>query len=331
MTRIPLAELEQENAKHLLRLEERLNTHVVGQNDAIREIAHAIKRARAGIADPRRPLGSFIFLGPTGVGKTELAKVLAREVFKSEDALIKIDMSEFMEKFNISRLVGAAAGYVGYEEGGQLTEEVRRRPYSVVLFDEIEKAHPDVFNILLQILEDGVLTDNKGRKVNFKNTIIIMTSNIGTKEFTNAAVIGFQKEESGQEVSPEEFKALENDVRRELEKQLRPELLNRIDKTIVFRPLNREAVRKIVRLQFSQLRDRLQQEREIELKFHPSLISHISQIGFDPKRGARPIRRTIQEQVEDMLAEKLLAGEIAKGHRVILSKGDKQINVRVES
>ncbi len=330
MTRIPLAELEEENQKNLLDLEKRLNTRVIGQDEATREISRAIKRARAGIGDPRRPLGSFIFLGPSGVGKTELAKVIAREVYNNEDALIKIDMSEFMEKFNVSRLVGAAAGYVGYDEGGKLTEEVRRKPYSVVLFDEIEKAHPDIFNILLQILEDGVLTDNKGRKVNFKNTIVIMTSNIGTREFTDAAVIGFQKEEQGQEVSPEEFQALESDVKRELEKQLRPELLNRIDKTLVFKPLTRDAVRRIVRLQFSQLQDRLQKEKEVELKLHQSMIQHIANIGFDPKRGARPIRRTIQEQIEDLLAEKLLAGEITRGHKVTLVKENDKIAVKIE-
>lgn len=330
MTRIPLAELETENHKNLLDLEKRLGSHVIGQDQAITEIARAIKRARAGISDPRRPLGSFIFLGPSGVGKTELAKVIAREVYSTEDALIKIDMSEFMEKFNVSRLVGAAAGYVGYEEGGKLTEEVRRRPYSVVLFDEIEKAHPDVFNILLQILEDGVLTDNKGRQVNFKNTIVIMTSNIGTKEFTNAAVIGFQKEEQGKNVSEEEFRALESDVKRELEKQLRPELLNRIDKTLVFKPLSQEAVRKIVRLQFSRLQERLLQEKAVELNLHQSVIHHIAHVGFDPRRGARPIRRTIQEQIEDLLAEKLLAGEISRGHKITVSKENDKIAVKIE-
>lgn len=330
MTRIPLAELEAESHKNFLDLEKRLNANVIGQEEAIGEIARAIKRARAGISDPRRPLGSFIFLGPSGVGKTELAKVIAREVYNNEDALIKIDMSEFMEKFNVSRLVGAAAGYVGYDEGGKLTEEVRRKPYSVVLFDEIEKAHPDVFNILLQILEDGVLTDNKGRKVNFKNTIVIMTSNIGTREFTNAAVIGFQKEEQGQEVSDEEFRTLESDVKRELEKQLRPELLNRIDKTLVFKPLSKEAVRRIVHLQFHQLQERLQREKAVELKLHQSVIQHIARVGFDPKRGARPIRRTIQEQIEDLLAEKLLAGEVNRGHKITLSKDGDKITVKVE-
>lgn len=330
MTRIPLAELETENQKNFLDLEKRLGAHVIGQDQAIQEIARAIKRARAGISDPRRPLGSFIFLGPSGVGKTELAKVIAHEVYSTKDALIKIDMSEFMEKFNVSRLVGAAAGYVGYDEGGKLTEEVRRRPYSVVLFDEIEKAHPDVFNILLQILEDGVLTDNKGRQVNFKNTIVIMTSNIGTKEFTNAAVIGFQKEVQGQNVSDAEFRALESDVKRELEKQLRPELLNRIDKTLVFKPLTKEAVRKIVRLQFNQLQERLRQDKAVDLNLHQSVIQHIARVGFDPKRGARPIRRTIQEQIEDLLAEKLLAGEISRGHKITLSKEADKIIVKIE-
>ncbi|MFC1721474.1 ATP-dependent Clp protease ATP-binding subunit [Patescibacteria group bacterium] len=330
MTKIPLAELEQENARHLLDLERKLNGAVIGQERAIREIAQAIKRSRAGVSDPRRPLGSFIFLGPTGVGKTELAKVIAREVYNNEDALIKIDMSEFMEKFNVSRLVGAAAGYVGYEEGGKLTEEVRRRPYSVVLFDEIEKAHPDVFNILLQILEDGVLTDNTGRKVNFKNTIVIMTSNIGTRDFTNAAAIGFQKEEAGEEVSQEEFQRLESDVIKELEKQLSPELLNRIDKTLVFKPLSKQAVRRIVRLQLAGLQDRLAEERRIKMKASPSAIGHLAKKGFDPKRGARPIRRTIQEMVEDMLAEKILAGEIKEDQQLLLTKDGDIITIEQE-
>jgi len=330
MTKIPLAELEQENKKQILQLEKKLNSAVIGQEQAIREISQAIKRSRAGVSDPRRPLGSFIFLGPTGVGKTELAKVIAREVYNNEDALIKIDMSEFMEKFNVSRLVGAAAGYVGYEEGGKLTEEVRRKPYSVVLFDEIEKAHPDVFNLLLQILEDGVLTDNRGRKVNFKNTIIIMTSNIGTQDFTNAAEIGFQKEEKGQEVSLDSFKNLENDVHRELEKELRPELLNRIDKTLVFRPLSKAAVRRIVRLQLRQLQDRLAQEHNIKIKASPAVVGHIAKVGFDPKRGARPIRRKVQELVADMLAEKILAGEVAKEQAVKLGKKGDDITIELD-
>ncbi len=329
MTKIPLAELEQENKRQILKLEETLNKAVIGQEEAIREIAQAIKRSRAGVSDPRRPLGSFIFLGPTGVGKTELAKVIAREVYSSEDALIKIDMSEFMEKFNVSRLVGAAAGYVGYEEGGKLTEEVRRKPYSVVLFDEIEKAHPDVFNLLLQILEDGVLTDNKGRKVNFKNTIVIMTSNIGTQDFTNAAVIGFQKEEQGKDISNEDYKRLESDVRRDLEKQLRPELLNRIDKTLIFKPLSKAAVRRIVNLQLKQLQDRLSQEHDIQIKASPAVITHLARVGFDPKRGARPIRRKVQELVADMLAEKILAGHVKKEEKVKLAKKGETITIEL--
>jgi ATP-dependent Clp protease ATP-binding subunit ClpC len=331
MTKIPLAELEQEKGHTLLDLEKKLNAAVIGQEKAIREISRAIRRARAGVSDPRRPLGSFIFLGPTGVGKTELAKVIAREVYNNEDALIKIDMSEFMEKFNVSRLMGAAAGYVGYEEGGKLTEEVRRRPYSVVLFDEIEKAHPDVYNILLQIMEDGVLTDNRGRKVNFKNTIIIMTSNIGTRDFTNAAVIGFQKESQGEEVSDDDFQRLEKDVFHELEKQLSPELLNRIDKTVVFRPLSKAAVRRIVRLQMKQLQDRLRQERQIEIKPTPAVIAYLAQKGFDPKRGARPIRRQVQEMIADMLAEKILAGKIKKEQHVLLTKHGETIEVELDN
>lgn len=307
-TKIPVTDLTGEDSRELIDLEKKLSAKVVGQDEVIKEISNAIRRSRAGISDPKRPSGSFIFLGPTGVGKTELAKVLAEIVFGSSNALIKIDMSEFMEKFNVSRLVGAAAGYVGYEEGGKLTEQVRRKPYSVVLFDEIEKAHPDVFNLLLQILEDGILTDNKGRKINFKHTIIIMTSNIGTKEFTNSAVIGFEKGKKGQELLKEDYNRLKADVLKNLERELRPELLNRIDKILVFKPLKINDIKKIIDLQIEGLQKRLD-EKKIKVELPPKVKDFIARKGYDPKKGARPIRRMIQDIIEDPLAQKILLGK----------------------
>jgi ATP-dependent Clp protease ATP-binding subunit ClpB len=305
-TGIPVSRLLEGEKEKLLKLEERIHKRVVGQDEAVRAVCDAVLRARAGIKDPNRPIGSFIFLGPTGVGKTELAKALAEALFDDEKNMIRIDMSEYMEKHSVSRLIGAPPGYVGYEEGGQLTEAVRRRPYSVVLFDEIEKAHPEVFNILLQILDDGRLTDNKGRTVNFTNTVIIMTSNIGSQYILE---LGGSDESS--------YRQMKDMVLQALRIQFRPEFLNRIDEIIVFRPLNREQLRKIVDLQIERLATRLEEKR-ITLELTPKAKDYLVDIGYDPTYGARPLRRAIQREVETPLAYKIVAGQIKEGDHVII-------------
>lgn len=321
MTKIPLHRLAKSDVSKLSNLEKILKAKIVGQDEAVEEVAKSIRRSRAGIADPGRPLGSFIFLGPTGVGKTETAKALAQEVFEDEDALIRVDMSEFMERHNVARLIGAPAGYVGYEEGGRLTEAVRRKPYAVVLFDEIEKANPDVFNILLQILEDGQLTDAAGKKVNFKNTVIIMTSNLGVQELTNqAAKIGFAERDNTPKDKAEklqkEYEAIKEGVMQTLKQGFRPEFLNRIDKVVVFRPLGMEQLKKITQLQISELQKRLLLQN-VQLKISAKVIQHIADKSFDPSQGARFIRRNIQNMLEDPLAEKIISGGAKPGGSII--------------
>jgi ATP-dependent Clp protease ATP-binding subunit ClpC len=321
MTGIPVTKLLKSEAKRLTNLETVFKKHIVGQDEALRKVARAIRRSRVGISDVRRPIGSFLFLGPTGVGKTELVRTLAEEVFNREDALIKIDMSEFMERHNVSRLIGATAGYVGYEEGGQLTEAVRRKPYSVVLFDEIEKAHPEFFNILLQILEDGVLTDGQGKQVDFTNTIIVMTSNIGAEKLTKqAAKIGFKLED---EVSKEEseYEAKCKEVLQELKDHLRPEFLNRVDHIIVFNALNQQHIRKIVSMHIDQLASRLK-EQGYTLSLDAKVLNVLAAEGFDPEYGARPVRRVIQERLEAEIAEHILKGIFRKGDTIrVVCKG----------
>ncbi|TSC96467.1 MAG: ATP-dependent Clp protease ATP-binding subunit ClpC [Candidatus Berkelbacteria bacterium Licking1014_2] len=308
-TKIPLENLRAEEKQRLKNLPQRLKLSIISQNEAVDEAAAAIQRAKAGISDSRRPLGSFIFLGPTGVGKTELAKTLAKEVFGSEEAMIKIDMSEFMERHNISRLVGAPPGYVGYEESGKLTEIIRQRPYSLILLDEIEKAHPEVFNLLLQILEDGYLTDAKGRRVNFRNTIIIMTSNLGMAELTRQAAIGFQTDgQNPKTTAKKQYEEMKERVLAELKQNFRPEFINRLDKIIVFQPLDEEAIKKITQLQLDRLIERLAGEG-IKLSFNQSVINHIAQNSFEPQYGARPIRRTITDLIENPIAELILANK----------------------
>jgi ATP-dependent Clp protease ATP-binding subunit ClpC len=303
MTGIPLFRLEETESKKLLRMEEELAQHVVGQEEAIGVIAKAVRRARAGLADPRRPIGSFVFLGPTGVGKTELARALAEFLFEDPDSLVRIDMSEYMEKFSVSRLIGAPPGYVGYEEGGQLTEKVRRKPYSVVLLDEIEKAHPEVFNILLQLLDDGTLTDSFGRKVNFCNTVVILTSNIGTREIKSGKTLGFQQD------SPDSsYDYMKKKVTDELKRIFNPELLNRLDEVIVFHPLDIPAIEKIVDILMSDVKKRLD-ERGVAFTLHTEARAFLAQKGFDPQFGARPLRRAIQKYLEDPLAEEILKGK----------------------
>lgn len=333
MTKIPLSKLTKTEIGKLAGLEKILRAKIVGQNQAVEEISRAIRRSRAGISSPFRPLGSFIFLGPTGVGKTETAKILAKEVFGDEEALVRVDMSEFMERHNVSRLVGAPAGYVGYGEGGQLTEAVRRKPYSVVLFDEIEKANPDVFNILLQILEDGQLTDAQGKKVNFKNTIVIMTSNLGMQELSlQAAKIGFAEKD---ETKPDEQKKLEaeyekikDNVMETMRGEFRPEFLNRIDKIIVFKPLGFEQLKAIAKLQFMELQNRLL-EQKVRLKISPALVKFIADKSFDPAQGARFVRKNIQELVEDPLAEKIISGEAREGSLVFVEVKKEKILLSV--
>ncbi len=320
-TGIPVNTLTKTDKIRLTNLDKTLKEHIVGQDEAINIISSAVKRTSAGVADPNRPLGSFIFLGPTGVGKTELAKVLAREVYGREDALIKIDMSEFMEKHNVSRLVGAPPGYVGYDDSGKLTEAIRRQPYSVVLLDEIEKAHPDVFNMLLQIMEDGYLTDAKGRKVNFRNTIIIMTSNIGMTELNRVSEIGFKV--SAVEDIEKRYEKIKNQIMDKIKDHFRPEFLNRLDKVIVFKPLGRNEIKEIVDRQLKLLTNRLAKEG-IEIQVENATKELIAEKGFDPQFGARPIRRVITELIEDPLSDLILKGKISITTPIrVLRKGEK--------
>ena len=331
MTGVPVTRLVKDDITRLKSLEKALKKRIVGQDEAITAISKAIRRSRAGFADARRPIGSFIFMGPTGVGKTELVKALAEEVYNDRNALIKIDMSEFMEKHNTSRLVGATAGYVGYEDGGQLTEAIRRKPYSVLLFDEIEKAHPDVFNLLLQILEDGELTDAKGRKVDFRNTIIVMTSNIGAKKLTEkAAPIGFSTSEDEVEKAEEDFDAVKIDILKDLKDHFRPEFLNRIDKIVVFHALTSANIKEIVKLHLGYLGDRLT-PKGLSLLATPTALDVLSKAGYDPKYGARPVRRAIQDLIEDPLTIKYLDGDFKEGDKIKAVKKGKKIDLIKDS
>jgi len=319
MTGIPLSRLEEEESNRLLKLEDELRKRVIGQDKALEAVAKSIRRSRAGLHSARRPIASFIFLGPTGVGKTELAKTLSVALFNTEDALVRIDMSEYMEKFAVSRLVGAPPGYVGYEEGGQLSEKIRKKPYSVILLDEIEKAHPDVFNILLQILDDGVLTDSYGRHVNFKNTIIIMTSNAGTRDVRKTASVGF-----GKSTDVSDYEAMKGKVMDELKRIFNPEFLNRVDDTIVFNPLGKEEIAKIVDIQLREVSGKLS-ERNVNLEVSQSAKEFILEHGFDPILGARPMRRSIQKLVEDRLAEEFLNKRFDDGDTVTVDAGNGEL------
>lgn len=316
-TGIPVKRLEEEESERLLNLESILHQRVIGQDEAVKAIARAIRRARAGLKDPKRPVGSFIFLGPTGVGKTELARALADAMFGDESAMIRLDMSEYMEKFAVSRMIGAPPGYVGYDEGGELTEQVRRRPFSVILFDEIEKAHPDVFNILLQILEDGRLTDSKGRTVDFRNTIIIMTSNVGANLINKDRVLGFAPEQDEEEDHAE----MEERVLDELKRTFRPEFLNRVDEVIVFHALNKEHIRAIVTLMIDEVNERLE-ANDIQIEVTNDAKDLLAEKGYDPMYGARPLRRAIQRSIEDELSEELLKGNITRGDTVLVDSED---------
>lgn len=321
-TGIPVVKLAEEETERLLKMESILHDRVIGQEEAVKAVSRAIRRARAGLKDPKRPMGSFIFLGPTGVGKTELARALAESLFGDENAVIRIDMSEYMEKHSTSRLVGAPPGYVGYEEGGQLTEKVRRKPYSVVLLDEIEKAHPEVFNILLQVLEDGRLTDSKGRTVDFRNTLIIMTSNVGADTIKKNSSLGF----TAMHDAGKDYNNMKDKVMGELKKSFRPEFLNRIDEIIVFHSLEEQHIAEIVTLMAEDLRKRLK-EQEVDFVLTDKAKAFLAKEGFDPTYGARPLRRAIQKHIEDRLSEELLRGHISKGDTLTIDEKDGELTV----
>ncbi len=327
-TGIPVSRIAGDESQRLLQMEEELKKRIVGQDEAISVISRAVRRARAGLKDPRRPIGSFIFLGPTGVGKTELTKALAEFLFGSEDALLQLDMSEFMERHNVSRLVGAPPGYVGYEDAGQLTEYVRRRPYCIVVFDEIEKAHPDVFNMLLQIMEEGRLTDARGRKVDFRNTIIIMTSNIGA-ETIRKAHLGFPTQKQEEVDLERRYREMREKLLNELRKVFRPEFLNRVDQVVVFRPLSREDILKIVDLELGKVAARLKEHR-LSIEATPAAKAFLADKGYDPEYGARPLRRVIQNLVEDALSEGMLAGRFGPGDTVVIDVEGDQLNFRAK-
>jgi ATP-dependent Clp protease ATP-binding subunit ClpC len=324
-TGIPVKRLAEEESERLMKMEDVLHERVIGQDEAVKAVSRAIRRGRVGLKDPKRPVGSFIFLGPTGVGKTELSKALAEALFGNENAMIRIDMSEYMEKFAVSRLVGSPPGYVGYEEGGQLTEKVRRKPYSVLLFDEIEKAHPDVFNILLQILEDGRLTDSQGRTVDFRNTVIIMTSNVGGRLITEPKRIGFVTEED----SARNYEEMKNNVMSELKRTFRPEFLNRVDDIIVFHPLDEGNIKGIVEIMVNALAKRLAQNG-ITLVAGDDVRTYLAKKGFDPVFGARPLRRYIQSMVEDKVAEKMLDGSVKPGDTVKVDVSGDNLEFKVK-
>jgi ATP-dependent Clp protease ATP-binding subunit ClpC len=324
-TGVPIFKLEEKESAKLLRMEEELHHRIVGQEEAISAISRSIRRSRAGVADPKRPIGSFVFLGPTGVGKTEMARALAAFLFEDETTLIRIDMSEYMEKFAVSRLVGAPPGYIGHDEGGQLTEKIRRNPYSVILFDEIEKAHPDVFNILLQILEDGRLTDNNGRTVDFKNTVIIMTSNLGARSIEKTGSLGFQS--AGADMAHQTMK---DKVMVEVKKLFNPEFLNRVDEVVVFHSLDRADLEKIVEMIVGLLNRRLL-EKGIKLIITPEIKEFLIEKGYNPQMGARPLRRAVQRYLEDPVAERMLRGEIKDGYTVLTRPGNDTVEFEVKA
>ena len=320
-TKIPVQRLTEGETRRLARLEKELHKRVIGQDEAVKSVAQAVKRGRVGLKDPNRPIGSFLFLGPTGVGKTELSKALAEAVFGSEQAMIRVDMSEYMEKHSVSKLIGSPPGYVGYDEGGQLSEKVRRNPYSVLLFDEIEKAHPDVFNILLQVLDDGHITDAHGRKVDFKQTIIIMTSNAGAQSIIEPKKLGFMSNQD----EKQDYDRMKSGVMEEVRRLFKPEFLNRIDEIMVFHPLNKSHIKKIVNIMLKKLEKRCREQLEIELKITESVREFLAESGFDSKYGARPLRRAIQTKLEDPMANALLEGRIKRGETVRIQIRQKEI------
>jgi ATP-dependent Clp protease ATP-binding subunit ClpC len=325
-TKIPVSRLTENEAARLQKLESILHKRVIGQEEAVSAVARSVRRGRVGIKDPKRPIGSFLFLGPTGVGKTEVSKALAEAVFGKEDAMIRVDMSEYMEKHSVSKMIGSPPGYVGHEEGGQLSEKVRRNPFSVILFDEIEKAHPDVFNILLQVLDEGHITDSQGRRVDFKNTIIIMTSNAGAQSIIEPKKLGFGAVED----EKQDHEQMKNSVMEEVKRIFKPEFLNRIDETIVFRALNKDDMKQIVTLLCRELQKRCREQMDIDLVVRDSAKTYIVEKAYDRKYGARPMKRKIQDEIEDRLAEAIVAGTIKNGDKVVVSTKNKTISVMVE-
>jgi ATP-dependent Clp protease ATP-binding subunit ClpC len=324
-TKIPVRKLEEGEGQRLKNLENILHERVVGQDEAVTAVAKAIRRGRVGLKDPKRPIGSFLFLGPTGVGKTELSRALAEALFGNEASMIRVDMTEYMEKHSVSKMIGSPPGYVGYEEGGQLSEKVRRNPYSVILFDEIEKAHPDVFNLLLQVLDDGHVTDSQGRKVDFKNTVLIMTSNAGAQNIVEPRHLGFSSVTNEEE----NYKKMQSGVMDEVKKIFKPEFLNRIDETIVFHALNKEDMGKIVDIMLHSVSKRILDQMSITLQVEDDAKQFLIDKGYDPKYGARPLRRTIQNEIEDSLAEEILDGKITQGDRVTVTCKDGKLNYKV--
>ena len=318
---MPVQNLTEEESARLMNLEADLKKRVIGQDEAVSAVAKAIKRARAGLKDPKKPIGTFMFLGPTGVGKTELSKALAEKMFGNENMLIRIDMSEYMEKFNVSRLIGSAPGYVGYEEGGQLTEKVRRKPYSVVLFDEIEKAHPDVFNLLLQVLDDGILTDSHGRTVSFKNTIIIMTSNIGARDIANMKRVGFG---GSTKISDNDYDAMKEKQLEALKNAMNPEFVNRIDDIIIFRRLDEKALSAIARIMMDDI-IRQMDAKDIHIEYTDAVIGYLLENGTDVEYGARPLRRAVQRIFEDKLSDEIILGRIRTGNRIVTDIRDGEV------
>ena len=325
-TGIPTKKITQDENARLKNLEQTLHERVIGQKEAVSAVARAIKRSRVGLKDPNRPIGSFMFLGPTGVGKTELSKALAESIFGNENAMIRVDMSEYMEAHTTSKIIGSPPGYVGYDEAGGLTEKVRRKPYSIILFDEIEKAHPDVLNILLQILDDGRLTDSHGRVVNFKNAVIIMTSNIGARLITDKKTLGFTSKEENQEAK--EYEATKKEVLAELKKQFRPEFINRIDEIIVFHKLTNEEVKQIADIMLKQITERLK-EKEITITIDESAKELIARKGMDSIYGARPLRRAIQTMIEDKIAEEIIDGKLKNGDNATISVEENNIAIKI--
>ena len=326
-TGIPVSSITEDEGERLLKMEDTLHKRVIGQNEAVSAVSKAIRRGRVGLKDPKRPVGSFLFLGPTGVGKTELCKALAEAMFGDENAMIRVDMSEYMEKHTVSKLIGSPPGYVGFDEGGQLTEKVRRKPYSVVLFDEIEKAHEDVLNIMLQIMDDGILTDSQGRRVDFKNTVIVMTSNVGARNLTEKKkTLGFNTAEEEKDLDSRDYKELKNLVMGDLKKTFKPEFLNRIDETVVFHRLTKENIRKISENMLETVKGRMK-AMDIELGCTPEALDMLSDAGFDPVYGARPLRRAIQSAVEDLAAEKILDGTIKAGDKIEVVVKDGKVDI----
>ena len=327
-TKIPVQRLAETESQRLRRLEETLHKRVIGQEEAVCAVAKAVRRGRVGLKDPKRPIGSFLFLGPTGVGKTELSKALAEVLFGREDAIIRVDMSEYMEKHSVSKLIGSPPGYVGHDDGGQLSEKVRRNPYAVVLFDEIEKAHPDVFNILLQVLDDGHITDSQGRKVDFKNTVIIMTSNAGAGAIISPKKLGFASADNAKQ----DYEYMKNSVMEEVKRIFRPEFLNRIDETIVFHALQKEEIIQIAGMLLKELEKRCESQLSIRVSFKDSVKKWLAETGYDVKYGARPLKRAIQSRLEDRLADEILEGNVREGSRVDVkvTNGNVRILVRPE-